>query len=305
MDGETYDYGLDPDESFIPDDLDEMDASQPHIMTVLGPVAPGALGATNASASIGGHVVDQRVTAKEAFLTEIGEAGFVGIAAFVVNDSIQAAAELAPVRWVAERSNLHFLYGYSPPSGFSFDEELAALVDVASNGLGDSQSRPGFFAVPLDGLSAAMVARERVGLPIVVTLTASEIDSLVAAAPDGLDGVIARISEPVAHESLVLLAESGAFLLFEQITGDPALDQPLAETIVAVAKAGYLESLLLGYSPTAVPESVSYGVGSRWSYLIEQFPLLVLEAGLDAPAMRSMLIENPNEAFVTHPPFTQ
>ncbi|MGH2548776.1 MAG: hypothetical protein ACRDHN_05270, partial [Thermomicrobiales bacterium] len=133
-------------------------------------------------------------------------------------------------------------------------------------------------------------------------MTAPEIDSLVIAAPDGLDGVIARTSESTPLESLVSLAESGAFLLFEQVNGDSVLDQPLAETIAAVARAGYLESILLGYSPTAVPESVSYGVGSRWSYLIEQFPLLVLEAGLDAPAMRSILIENPNEAFVTHPP---
>ncbi|CAN5537592.1 hypothetical protein BH09CHL1_BH09CHL1_01370 [soil metagenome] len=302
MDGETYDYGLDPDESFIPDDLDSIDASLPHIMTVLGPIAPGALGATNASAAIGGFVADQRFSVREAFLTEIGEAGFVGIAAFVASDSIGLPEDLAPLRWVAERSNLHFIYGYSPPGGLSFDEEVAALIDVATNGLGESQSRPGFFAVSFDGLAAAMVAREAVGLPIVVAMTASEIDSLVTAAPDGLDGMIARIPEQTPLESLVSLAESGAFLLFEQVTGDPTLDQLLAETIAAVANAGYLESLLLGYSPTTVPESVSYGVGSRWSYLIEQFPLLVLEAGLDAPAVRSILIENPNEAFVTHPP---
>lgn len=303
MDGETYDYGLDPDESFIPEDLDSIDVTQPHIMTVLGPIAPGALGVTNASAAIGTVVADRRFSVSETFLREIEEAGFVGIGAFIANDSIESAAQIAPFRWIAERSNLHFLYGYSPPGRLSFDEEVAALIDIASNGLGESQSRPAFLAVSLDGLSAAMVAREAVGLPIVVAMTASEIDSLVTAAPDGLDGVIARIKERVPIERLILLAESGAFLLFEQITGDPALDRPLAEMIVAVVRAGFLESLLLGYSPTAVPESVSYGVGSRWSYLIEQFPLLVLEAGLDAPAMRSMLIENPNEAFVTHPPF--
>ncbi|MGH2548076.1 MAG: hypothetical protein ACRDHN_01705, partial [Thermomicrobiales bacterium] len=174
MDGETYDYGLDLDESFIPDDLDDIDASQPHIMTVLGPVAPGALGATNASAAIGSVIAEQRVTVKEAFLTEIGEAGFVGLAAFVASDSIYSAAELAPLRWIAERSNLHFLYGYSPPSDLSFDEEVAALIEAASNGLGEWQARPGFLAVSIDGLSAAMVARETVGLPIVVRMTAPE-----------------------------------------------------------------------------------------------------------------------------------
>jgi hypothetical protein len=48
MDEETFDYGLDPGESFIPDDIDDIDPAAPHIMTVLGPVAPGALGVTNA-----------------------------------------------------------------------------------------------------------------------------------------------------------------------------------------------------------------------------------------------------------------
>jgi len=60
--------------------------------------------------------------------------------------------------------------------------------------------------------------------------------------------------------------------------------------------------MLLGYHPQSVPESVSYGVGSRWSYLIEQFPILVLEEGLDAIAMRTIMIDNPNDRFTIYPP---
>lgn len=302
MDGETYDYGLDPDESFIPGELEDIDASQPHIMTVLGPIAPGALGVTNASTSIAQVVSKQRFSEKEAFLTEISEAGFAGIGAFVANDSIRSADELAPLRWIAERSNLHFIYGYSPVAGLSFDDEVAMLIDAAANRAGESQSQPGFFSVMLESISAAMLAREAVGLPILVPMTAPEIDSLVAVAPDGLDGVIARISAQIDLETLVSLAEAGAFLLFEDVSGESTSDQQIAATIASLANAGYLESLLLGFSPKTVPESVSYGVGSRWSYLIEQFPLLVLDAGLDALAMRTILIENPNEAFTIHPP---
>ena len=43
---EQYDYGLDEGESFEPLDEpgDDIDVSQPHIMTLLGPIDPGALG---------------------------------------------------------------------------------------------------------------------------------------------------------------------------------------------------------------------------------------------------------------------
>ncbi len=45
---EEYDYGLEPGESFEPDfdDDEPFDPTEPHVMTVLGPVHPGALGFT-------------------------------------------------------------------------------------------------------------------------------------------------------------------------------------------------------------------------------------------------------------------
>ena len=44
---EQFDYGLDEGESFEPDELDDpFDLSQPHVMTALGPIDPGALGFT-------------------------------------------------------------------------------------------------------------------------------------------------------------------------------------------------------------------------------------------------------------------
>lgn len=298
MDGETFDYGLDPGESFIPEDFDDANVSGPHIMTVLGPVAPGALDATNASAAIAGLANPPG----EAQLTELEEAGFVGIGAFVSCDPISTADELAPLRWLAERSNQHFIFGYTVPSLADFDAELRAIVDIARSGLGDYAAQPGFIACHWEQLSVATVARERTGIPVVVDLGQFEIDALLSTAPDELDGVIARISGGVASEQLAQLAEAGAFLLFDQLSGDAAQDQPVAGLIARFAGTGYLQSLLLGYHPQSAPESVSYGVGSRWSYLIEQFPLLVLEAGLDAMAMRTILIENPNEAFTIHPP---
>lgn len=298
MDGETFDYGLDPGESFIPDDFDEADISAPHIMTVLGPVLPGSLGVTNASAIITG-LAD---APGEALLNELEEAGFVGIGAFVSRDPITSATDLAPLRWLAERSNQHFVSGYTIPSLPDVDAELSAVIAAARNGIGEYGAQPGFIAGRWEQLAVATIAREKTGIPIIVDLGQLEIDMLLETAPDELDGVIARITSQAETERLAQLAEAGAFLLIDRISGDREQDRGMAELIAAMAEAGYLQSLLLGYHPQSPPESVSYGVGSRWSYLIEQFPLLALEAGLDAMAMRAIMIENPNEAFTIHPP---
>jgi hypothetical protein len=300
MEDETFDYGLEPGESFIPDDIDDIDATAPHIMTVLGPVLPGALGATNAAALLAGS----GLPAGDALLNELEEAGYVGLGAFVSCDVIGDAAALAPLRWLAERANQHLIYGYTMPSLPEFDAELQAVVEVALHGLGEYAAQPGFIAARWEQLSVATVAREATGLPIVVQLSALEVDTLLSAAPDELDGVIARIDGTVALDRLQALAEAGAFLLIDQLSGDREQDRPLAESVAQLAESGWLQSLLLGYHPQSAPESVSYGVGSRWSYLIEQFPLLVLDAGLDALAMRTILIDNPNEALTIHPPYT-
>ena len=298
MDGETFDYGLDPGEPFIPEDIDDADVSAPHIMTVLGPVLPGALGVTNASTVLTGLEKPQ----DDALLAELEEAGFAGIGAFVSSDLISSAQDLAPLRWLAERSNQHVIYGYTVPALPDFESEMQAAIEVVKNGLGEEASRPGFLSTNWDQLSVATVAREATGIPVVVDLGELEIGMLMTTAPDELDGVIARITGAVNEEQLIELAEAGAFLLIDQIHGDVEQDRSAARLIAGLAKAGYLQSLLLGYHPHSAPESVSYGVGSRWSYLIEQFPLLVLDAGLDAMAMRTILIENPNEAFTIHPP---
>src|SRR4051794_24115537 len=45
--GQTHDYGLDEQEHFEPDELDEFfDLTQPHVMTALGPIRPDDLGFT-------------------------------------------------------------------------------------------------------------------------------------------------------------------------------------------------------------------------------------------------------------------
>jgi hypothetical protein len=297
MDGETYDFGLEPGESFIPEDIDDIDAAAPHIMTVLGPIAPGTLGPTNAATILGALVDPDRPAVNDALLTEIEEAGFAGIGAFVAID-----ADIAPIRWLAERSNLHLVAGISVPRLETFDAELAAVLAAASGGVENSGVLPGFIQAEFDQLAAALAASDASGLPVMVALEDAAIAQLIAMAPDGLERVIARVSRPVDSQRLLELVVTGAAVLFDGIAGEAEQDQRLAKTVAHLAQAGFLGSILLGYRPQSVPESVSYGVGSRWSYLIEQFPILVLEAGLDAMAMRAIMIDNPNDRFTIYPP---
>ena len=41
----------------------------------------------------------------------------------------------------------------------------------------------------------------------------------------------------------------------------------------------------------------AYGGGPGWAYLLERFTLLLMEAGLDAPTVRRLLVDNPDRAL--------
>ena len=96
--------------------------------------------------------------------------------------------------------------------------------------------------------------------------------------------------------------EAGGFLLFDGLVGDRSLDAEMGKAITRLVQSGNGESLLIGYNPQLRSEWLSYGGGPGWPYLVEQFPLLLLEDGLSALDVKTILVDNPNRAFVIHRP---
>jgi predicted metal-dependent phosphotriesterase family hydrolase len=96
--------------------------------------------------------------------------------------------------------------------------------------------------------------------------------------------------------------EAGGFLLFDRLVGDRTRDVEVGNAITRLVQSGNSESILIGYNPQFRSEWLSYGGGPGWPYLVEQFPLLLLEAGLSASSVKSILADNPNRAFVIQRP---
>jgi len=81
----------------------------------------------------------------------------------------------------------------------------------------------------------------------------------------------------------------GAGILFD-LAGDPPAHWPIAP-----AKPGINESpWLVGYDPADKGRALF----SRWSWLIEEFPISLLESGFELADVQNLLIEAPAE-FLT------
>lgn len=296
-DGDTFDYGLAPGETFEPADFGEIDRSQPHIMTVLGPVEPGALGVTNLQATFVTGQDDPAAT-----LNEIEEAGYVGINALVNLDPLRTARDADEARWLAGRCDLHLIVTTGPPAIGTND--AAAIVRDIEVGIGGSGVYPGAIVTALDSaaLSASHAAHLVTGLPLIVRSEPGKrsvdlLDRLRAAGVDPRGVIVADL----ADEPFTLLS-AGCLILLDAGGGGELHHETNATLVRAMIDAGRIDQILLGYDPKSAPAPVFIEQGSRWSWLIEQFPLLLLDAGLSALDARSLMIENPNHALTTHPP---
>jgi hypothetical protein len=126
MDDEIYDFGLDPGESFEPEDADDeepFDLSQPHLLTMLGPIDPDELG----FAVTVREVMRERWRADPgAAIADLENAHFAGLRAVVV--PVRDAADTDDLVWIAQRSPVHlapFAPGDIDAAGWQLIDESA------------------------------------------------------------------------------------------------------------------------------------------------------------------------------------
>jgi predicted metal-dependent phosphotriesterase family hydrolase len=294
---DTFDYGLAPGETFEPADFGEIDRSQPHIMTVLGPVEPGALGVTNPLAAFATGLDDPLL-----LLNEIEEAGYAGINALLNIAPIRSAGEAERAHWLAGRSDLHLMMTAAPrPDG---NDAVSLLLDEIERGIDGSGILPAAIVTPVDvsPLRVARQASDATGLPLIITVDeADEGTSLLHALEgEGIDPTRVTMAADTSLDLARQILRFGASLIIPLERGEVANEQ--ARMIARLVEEGFGEQLLPGFNPRDGVDALSYAEGSRWSWLIEQFPLQLLNAGLDALTVRTLMIENPNRMLTIELP---
>lgn len=330
------DYGLEDDESFEPeedDDSNVIDISQPHVMTVLGPIASSELGVclhrehilcnpVAIAESEPDYRLDNLTNAQidiEAYLT-VGGRGIVDCSPVDYGrdmDGLVSIAQRVPAHILAVTGRHTDLHARLMLNRLDIDALSDEFVSEITSGTGRFRAKPGLvtFGTSVDSITEVeevavrAVARSAVATGVSVTTHTEAgtqaIEQLEILASEGmpLDRVIiGHLDRRMDWEYLVEVAQAGAFLSFDQI-GKPhfGADQPKARTIVRLAEAGYADQLLISQDVARRSELMSYGGMPGLTYLMEQFTLMLMEEGAGAPLVHQLLIENVARALTIHP----
>ncbi len=326
----SWDFGLDPGQTFEPDQLDEatFDRSLPHVMTALGPVDPNELGVTLHHEYVVGQPSEDRDESElddpYRALSALEEFYHAGGRTIVDLSTIDYGRDAEAIKWIAARSpvNLVVVTGHhgdqfaTPHLEERMVEEIAAeSVTEISKGMGTTDVCAGVIlvgtspnritAVEERVLRAAAWAQRETGAPISIlthggTMAIEQLSILREEGAEASRIIVGRMDRKLDLASLSRVLETGAFVSFDQIsTSQYARDEERAAMAKQLVDAGYIDQLVLSGSLT--PKLTSGGV-SGWTYVIEGFPLMLMEQGMEAADVRRLLVENPARALTTRPP---
>jgi predicted metal-dependent phosphotriesterase family hydrolase len=315
MDGETFDFGLADDEAFVPPiDPDDERLGDPHIMTALGPIEPGALGATILRGTIlrtppDGGPADARLDDPHVTLSELENAQYAGLTAMVDFTTTDDGLDAPGARWVAERTALHLVLatGSAHPAAPGADPATlaAGLVRDLTEGVAGTAARAGVIAIPADPawIAAAAAAQATVLAPVAITVASPlQIDAaLRSAALAGIDPartILAGISGAWPREVLRRPLDAGSWLLVDQLAADWDADQTHVATIAALAQAGSTR-VLVGCDLRRRAQWRAWNGQPGMGYLIDQFAVALMDHGLSGMDVRRLLVDAPNEALVS------
>jgi phosphotriesterase-related protein len=333
-----YDFGLEPGERFEPGELDgdnAFDLSQPHVMTALGPIPPEELGVCLVEEHLlarpepsGSFDPDLILVDRDAALAELEDLYNAGGRAVVEVSTDDYGRDLEGVRWVAARAPVHVvvvtghhreLFALPRVSGRSIDELAAGMVRDLTEGIGGTTARAGAIVVgtslhavaPVEerGLRAAAQASLATGAPVATvaergTMALERVAILrdSGVSPDRIVvGRLARRLDDFGYLRSVL--ETGVFVAFDNIgTDDSDADEARAAVVNRLVDDGFGDRLLLSGGQGRRSALLAYGGEPGLGYIVERFPLLLMEAGVTAATVRRLLVENPALALTIRRP---
>lgn len=325
------DFGLLEDETFEPPDArqaDELDLTQPYIMSVLGPIVPDQLGICQPHEHIlcdpvelTGDVpdycldrIDLACEDLEAFLT-------VGGSSLVDATTIDYGRDLAGLRSIGQRLPVNIVavtgrhqHAHAARMSNSLEEgsiERELLADI------NAEIKPGLIVAGTSlgeitnvervaVLACANVAA-RAGYPLAVqlaegTMAHEALDLVEAAGLSPSRVILGRLDGRLDFDYLSGIAERGVFLSFNRISdGGRNADVPKAAMLVRLAQAGYEDRLLISQGLSRRSELIAYGGSPGWIYLPERFVLELMRAGGSAEFVRTLIIDNPANALTIRP----
>jgi phosphotriesterase-related protein len=335
MSEETFDFGLEPGESFEPDELDdELLLSQPHVMTALGPIDPGALGVTlhhehviAKPMDVGTADPDLLLDSTDAAIAELEDAFYAGLRSIVDMTPADYGRDPQQILWVAQRAPVHVIVitGHhkhqhaAPWVGDRSAFEIAAIsVGEIHDGIGGLPVRAGVIKagtslneiteVEERVLRAAAIAHRETGAPISThtdkgTMALEQLAILRAEGVSAERVIVGHLDFALDDDYLLRVLDTGAFVSFDQISKTKyAPDSARAQMLYLLASAGHLDQLLISGDLARKSYWLSYGGEPGFRYLIESFPVELMDAGFSAIEVRQILVDNPQRALTIHPP---
>lgn len=333
MSDTNEDWGLAEDEAFEPDDLDdEIGLDQPHVMTALGPVDPGALGVTlhhehviAKPMDVGANDPDLLLDSRDVAFAELEDAFYAGLRTIVDMTPADYGRDPDAIYWVAQRAPVHLVVitGHhkhlhaAPWVGDKTAKEIAAVsTDEIRNGIGGTPMRAGVIkaGTSLNEISeveervlrAAAIAHLETGAPISThtdkgTMALEQLAILRSegVSPDRV--IVGHLDFALDEDYLRRVADTGAFISFDQVSKTKyAADSARADMLKRLADVGHLGQLLISGDLARKSYWLAYGGDPGFRYLVETFPVTLMEAGFTAPQVRQILVENPGIALTTH-----
>ena len=330
-------FGLvDADITFVDDESVDFDPRRErHVMTVLGPVDPGALGVTLphehllvAPSEVTGTEPDYLIDDRDAALADVESFGFAGGGAIVDCTPADTGRDLKGLLWLAHRIGIHIIAtaGFhmdvwsGPRIGQRSSEELAReLIRELRDGDPASGVRPGLLKAASSlntihgreerAFRAVARAHLATGVPIMThteagTMALEQIDLLVGEGVAASRIAVSHLDRRFDDDALLhdVLA-TGATIGFDQL-GKPRYgpDEPKASVIAGLVAEGFGDRILLSHDLARRSLRPGCGGSPGFTYLLDRFVFMLLDAGVGAGDVRRMLIDNPARMLTVRPP---
>ena len=334
---QTDAFGLaDEDIRFRDDSAAPADPTRrPHVMTVLGPVAPDELGVTlpheHLLAAPPARIVaepDLRIDDRHAALADAETFSWAGGGTIVDCTPPDNGRDLEGLRWVAEHvavrivavSGFHMaLHNAGELTGRSAGDVARELITELTEGAGLDRIRPGLLKAASSlnqihdtertAFEAVAIAHRATGVPITTHTEAGMMarEQVALLREFGVDPrriIIGHMDRRWDDRSLLVsVLKTGATIGFDQL-GKPKYgpDAEKARVIRELVDAGYGEQLLLSHDLARRSLRPAYGGQPGFAWLLDRFALMLLDAGLTAMDVRQLLVDNPARALTIHPP---
>jgi phosphotriesterase-related protein len=152
-------------------------------------------------------------------------------------------------------------------------------------------------------LRAAARAHLATGAPISTHTEAGTmaLEQVAIFQEEGVDPsrvIIGHMDRRLDESYLKSLLDTGVFVSFDQISKKRyGSDEARAAMVRTLVDAGYTNQLLLSGDLARKSCQLAYGGEPGWVYLVEQFPVMLMEAGLSAPTVRELFVDNPARAL--------